>query len=367
MAQGPILLVVGARPNFMKIAPLLRSLINRDVPTLLLHTGQHYDENMSGVFFEDLNMRPPDIHLDVGSASHAVQTATIMIRFEEVCREHSPSMVVVVGDVNSTIACALVAKKMQIPVAHVEAGLRSGDRTMPEEINRILTDSISDLLFTPSRDGDENLIAEGVDREIIHFVGNIMIDSLFDAIPRSAGAAAAMVAPRPPQSGLLTLHRPSNVDDPDQLSNIISCILDMTRDTHLVFPVHPRTRSKLTQIGLMDALEAAPWVCLTEPMGYLAFVDLMQASAFVLTDSGGLQEETTALGIPCLTIRENTERPITITEGTNRLVGTDPAAIERAFSELSLNSKDDPPRPEFWDGGTADRIAEIILASLDGM
>lgn len=361
-----IALVVGARPNFMKIAPIEREFSSRGVETLLIHTGQHYDHNMSDVFFEDLNMRTPDIHLNVGSASHAVQTAKIMISFEEVCNEHKPEMVLVVGDVNSTIACTLVAKKMGIPVTHVEAGLRSFDMEMPEEINRILTDSVSDLLLTPSRDGDENLRKEGVEEERIKFVGNIMIDSLFDAVKRTEVRAFDIGVELPTSGyGVITLHRPSNVDEPEVLKNLVEVISELSEEIEMIFPAHPRTKIRLDNNGLTTILDDNPRIHLIEPLGYLDFVTLISKSSIVLTDSGGLQEETTALGIPCLTIRENTERPITITEGTNQLVGINPEMIRQGFANAFQSKGDaDQPCPEYWDGKTASRIADAVLGFL---
>jgi len=359
----PIILVVGARPNFMKIAPLHAELARRGVNQILLHTGQHYDENMSKVFFEDLRMPEPDIYLGVGSGTHAEQTARVMVEFERICLEHRPSMVVVVGDVNSTIACTLVAAKLWIPSAHVEAGLRSFDRRMPEEINRLLTDSICDILLTPSSDGDENLLREGVSAEKIHLVGNIMIDSLLLNLERAESSdIRERLGVLQGEYGVLTLHRPSNVDDEIAFGRVLSALEAIGAHLPVVFPVHPRTRKQAQEFELEARLEAIPNIILCEPIGYLDFVRLMSGAKLVLTDSGGLQEETTALGIPCLTLRENTERPITVTEGTNIIVGNDTDTIvEAAFKALESGGKTGSV-PELWDGRTAGRIADVLLA-----
>ena len=318
-----ILSIVGARPNFMKVAPLIRRLKARGHVASLVHTGQHYDANMSDAFFRDLGMPDPDRHLGVGSGSHAQQTAKVMAAFEPIVQELAPDVVVVVGDVNSTLACTLVCSKLRIPVAHVEAGLRSRDRDMPEEINRLVTDCIADLLLTPSPDADENLRAEGVEDSRIVRVGNIMIDSLVDQLPRAEDSdVLERLGLNAGKYGVVTLHRPSNVDDPEVLSGILDALRDVAREVPLVFPCHPRTRARLEALpGGSDGLQ------LTEPLGYLDFMALVARSRIVLTDSGGLQEETTWHRIPCVTIRENTERPITITEGSNVLAGTDPTRI----------------------------------------
>ena len=359
-----LLLVVGARPNFMKIAPIDRECKHRGIETILVHTGQHYDQNMSDVFFKDLNMRKPDIHLNVGSASHSVQTAKILIEFEKVCIEHEPSIVVVVGDVNSTIACTVVAKKMNIPVAHVEAGLRSGDMNMPEEINRLMTDCVADILLTPSLDADENLKKEGVALDRIQFVGNIMIDSLYDAVQR-CGKVAEEQFGLDGDYALLTLHRPSNVDSKDALEPLIRTMIKISNFIPILFPVHPRTKIRLDTFGLTSLFENAN-ILLTEPLGYLDFISIMAESKIVLTDSGGLQEETTALGLPCLTLRENTERPITIHEGTNQLVGISSQKILDAFYDLqSTNFSTKGRIPKFWDGRTASRIIDSIVGFLN--
>lgn len=353
------LLVVGARPNFMKIAPIHRAFSSLrsksgDFDWFVVHTGQHYGQNMSGDFFRELDIPEPRINLEVGSGSHAGQTARIMTAFEPVCIEQRPDWVVVVGDVNSTVACALTAKKLGIRVAHVEAGLRSRDRSMPEEINRLCTDAISDLFFTTDRIADENLRREGVADRDIHFVGNTMIDSLYHHIDR----ACRLPLPAGLERGdyaVMTLHRPSNVDDEDQLRRLFGALNAIAARIPIIFPVHPRTRSRLNRIGLH------PRVRPVEPMSYLPFLNLVAHSRMVLTDSGGIQEETTVLGIPCLTMRDNTERPITCEVGTNVLVGTDPSRITcEAGSVLDGNARPGSI-PEKWDGRAASRIARILL------
>ena len=359
---GSILLVVGARPNFMKIAPLHAELTRRGAPLRLVHTGQHYDERMSRVFFEDLGMPVPDVYLGVGSGSHAEQTARVMTGFEQVCLDVRPAGVVVVGDVNSTIACALVATKLWIPVAHVEAGLRSWDRRMPEEINRLLTDQIADLLFTPSEDGDANLLREGVAPQKIHLVGNIMIDSLLLNVERArALGVPGSLGLEAGRYGALTLHRPSNVDDPAVFARIVAALEAVGPSLPVVFPVHPRTRKQIEAFGLWERLAAIPGMRPVEPMGYLDFLGLTSDARLVLTDSGGLQEETTALRVPCVTLRESTERPITATIGSNVVVGSDTDAIITA----ARSALDGPARrgsvPPLWDGRTAERTADVLL------
>jgi len=360
-----LLLVGGARPNFMKIAPLLRALRARPARFIprLVHTGQHYDAAMSDVFFTEFGLPEPDLHLGAGSATHAVQTARIMESFEKVLLAEPPDWVIVVGDVNSTVACSLVASKMSppVPVAHVEAGLRSRDRAMPEEINRIITDSLSDLLFTTSADADRNLRAEGIDRRRIHRVGNLMIDTLRRHL-RSADGAAVMrehgiVRPY----ALLTLHRPSNVDDPDVLRRIFVALEEVGKDLPIIFPVHPRTLSALGRFGLGGGNDRnGSAVRRIQPLGYLDFLHLQKRAALVLTDSGGIQEETSILGVPCLTLRDNTERPVTITHGTNRLVGTDPhrivAAARQALRRPGRRKRTIP----LWDGRAAGRIVQVF-------
>ncbi|MGA9769965.1 MAG: UDP-N-acetylglucosamine 2-epimerase (non-hydrolyzing) [Blastocatellia bacterium] len=355
--------VVGARPNFMKIAPVIDEMRRRAdrIEQVLVHTGQHYDATMSDSFFEDLAIPRPDINLGIGSASHAQQTARIMIAFEQVLIEQQPDWVVVVGDVNSTMAATLVASKMAVRVAHIEAGLRSRDRMMPEEINRLVTDALADLLLTPSRDADENLLGEGIAPEKILFVGNVMIDTLFRNLER---ARASMTLDRfGLRSGgfcAMTLHRPSNVDDRATLSGILDALEAISQRLPIVFPVHPRTRARLEEFGFVERIEKQADIILTEPLGYLDFLQLYSNSRLVLTDSGGIQEETTALGIACLTLRRNTERPITVTEGTNTIVGNDPETIKReAFAALDAETR--PIRvPEFWDGQAARRIVDAI-------
>jgi UDP-N-acetylglucosamine 2-epimerase (non-hydrolysing) len=356
-----ILVVVGARPNFMKAAPLVEALRSRGFAPILVHTGQHYDENMSRVFFRDLGLPAPDVDLGIGSGSHAEQTARIMVAFEKVALEERPDLVVVVGDVNSTVACALVSAKLWIPVAHVEAGLRSGDRRMPEEINRLVTDCVSDLLLTPSVDADENLAAEGVRPDKIHRVGNIMIDSLVRCLPR-AGESAILerLALSPGKYGVLTLHRPSNVDDPETLLGIMGAVRRIGERLRIVFSCHPRTLERLDRIEGHgnDGREAS--VLRVPPLGYLDFLKLVSSSRLVLTDSGGLQEETTFLRIPCVTIRENTERPITVTHGSNVLAGSDPARIERCALQALEDATTPKPVPDLWDGRTAPRIVDVL-------
>ena len=363
-----IICVVGARPNFMKMAPILNAIASRPgrFAPLLVHTGQHYDEAMKDAFFRQLHIPEPDIDLGVGSGSHAVQTAEIMRRFEPVLDDLQPDVVLVVGDVNSTIACALVATKKGIAVVHVEAGLRSGDRGMPEEINRVLTDQISDLLFTTEADGATNLMREGIAADRIHFVGNVMIDTLLAnrerAIPaeETLGGIAGF-AGDPAGFGVLTLHRPSNVDDPVVLRRLLEVLVQLSERLPLVFPIHPRTRGRIADAGLSPVL-AASRIALTDPLGYLQLLGLMAKARIVLTDSGGLQEETTALGIPCVTLRENTERPITVEQGTNTIVGTDPAKIKDCFDEVMASGGKSGRVPELWDGQAAERIADTLLA-----
>ncbi len=356
--------VAGARPNFMKIKPVIDALERIGIDTELVHTGQHYDESMSDVFFDDLGLRAPDVHLGTGSGGHAEQVARVMVAFERHLDEHPTSMVVVVGDVNSTLACALVAAKAGCLVAHVEAGLRSRDWAMPEEVNRLVADRLADLLFAPSPDAVENLVAEGYFDDQIHLVGNVMIDTLLVNAERARRRPVLAELGLEHQAyGLVTLHRPSNVDDPETLSGLVSALNRVGEQLPLVFPAHPRT------IGHLESLPAAKRlgsrVRVVEPRGYLDFLALQAGARLVLTDSGGLQEETTALGVPCLTLRDNTERPITITQGTNRLVGVDPDTIVAAAME-SLESPAEARCPDLWDGRAGDRIAEVIAGVLDG-
>jgi len=364
-----ILHVVGARPNFMKIAPIMHAMAcdpNR-FAQILVHTGQHYDDEMSQVFFDDLGLPQPDVYLGVGSGSHAEQTAKVMLAFEPVLKEQKPDLVLVVGDVNSTLACALVCAKMDVPVAHVEAGLRSFDRTMPEEINRVLTDQIADLLFTTERDADENLRREGVTEEKIHFVGNVMIDTLLRHKERALALDVLGEYGLQPQGyALLTLHRPSNVDVPEVLSGILDALAEIQARLPILFPAHPRTVRRVREFGFEARLAAMPYLRVTEPLGYLEFLNLMANARLVLTDSGGIQEETTILGVPCLTLRENTERPVTVTQGTNTVVGSDPQRIV-AEALAILDGKGKAGRvPELWDGKAAERIVAILRRSADG-
>ncbi len=363
-----LMCIVGARPNFMKIAPLMR--VFRASPerfdARLVHTGQHYDEAMKDAFFRQLQIPEPDIDLGVGSGTHAVQTAEIMRRFEPVVDEVAPDVVLVVGDVNSTIACALVATKKDIAVVHVEAGLRSGDRRMPEEINRVLTDQISDLLFTTEPDGATNLEREGVSAERVHFVGNVMIDTLLHNRERAIPVAQTLASipefgDQPNGFGVLTLHRPSNVDDPVVLRALLETLSDLSQRLPLIFPIHPRTRARISDAGLMPLLDQSR-IALTAPLGYLNLLGLMAEAKVVLTDSGGLQEETTALGVPCITLRENTERPITVEQGTNTIVGTDRGKIRACFDDVMATGGKGGRVPDLWDGRAAERIADVLFA-----
>ena len=358
-----VLNVVGARPNFMKIAPLMTEYSQRgNVHAMLVHTGQHYDDKMSDLFFNELEIPKPDVNLEVGSGSHAVQTAEIMQRFEPVLTGYRPDVVVVVGDVNSTIACGLVAVKLGIKLAHVEAGLRSGDRTMPEEINRVLTDSISDFLFCTEQSGVDNLLLEGIPEKKIFFVGNVMIDTL---LKNKAKAERSDVLSQLHLNGsgfaVLTLHRPSNVDDASVLGGILDALEVIEKDMPIIFPVHPRTRKKLGSGSIGGRIEKMTNLRLTEPLGYLDFLKLMSHARIVLTDSGGMQEETTILKVPCLTLRENTERPITAEIGSNRIVGTDPAKIIAAYRHAVNGGWHEPATPPLWDGRAAQRIIDILL------
>jgi UDP-N-acetylglucosamine 2-epimerase (non-hydrolysing) len=354
-----ILHVVGARPNFMKVAPVMAALrAYSGISQTLVHTGQHYDPGMSDVFFHELGLPAPDANLGVGSGSHATQIAEIMLRFEKLTLEKQPDLVLVYGDVNSTVAAALVAAKVGIPLAHVEAGLRSFDRTMPEEINRIVTDQLADVLLTPSADADQNLIREGIPPARINRVGNVMIDTLVRLLPTAEkrgvieqlGLAARGYC-------LVTLHRPANVDAADMLRDIFDALIEISRRLPVVFPVHPRTRARLLALGLQAH---AARFHLLEPLGYLDFLALEQRAALVITDSGGVQEETTYLGVPCLTVRENTERPITVTSGTNTLVGRNMARLREEAARILSDGIVRHEAPPLWDGHTAERIAEII-------
>jgi UDP-N-acetylglucosamine 2-epimerase (non-hydrolysing) len=363
-----ILNVVGARPNLIKMAPLVAEMARHaEIEQMLLHTGQHYDENMSRIFFEELGLPAPDAYLGVGSGSHAWQTAQVMIGFETVCQEFEPDLVMVVGDVNSTLACAVTAAKLWIPVAHVEAGLRSFDRRMPEEINRIVTDALSDFLFTTSRDADENLLREGIDAAKIHFVGNVMIDTLLRHRERASRIdLLGRLGLSPRGYALMTLHRPSNVDDPATLQGILSALEVIQARLPLVFPIHPRTRKNLETFGLDARVAGMEGLILTEPMGYLDFLCLMDHARLVLTDSGGVQEETTILGVPCLTMRENTERPVTVTEGTNEVIGSSPQRIVAASTAVLEGKGREGRIPALWDGHAAERIVRVILDAQRG-
>ncbi len=368
MSKHTLVCVVGARPNFMKIAPIIRQLqaVGHLVQPYLVHTGQHYDQAMKDTFFQQLGIPVPDKDLEVGSGSHAVQTANIMLRFEPVLDEVKPFAVLVVGDVNSTIACGLVAVKKNIPLIHVEAGLRSYDRAMPEEINRILTDQLSDVLFTTERSAADNLLKEGIAAERIFFAGNVMIDTLLANCQHASSLQATLNnygcerVLSEKNYALLTLHRPSNVDDPQTLTQLIRVIGEISVKLPIIFPVHPRTQQKIADAGLLCALPAER-VIMLPPVAYLEMLGLMQSARLVLTDSGGLQEETTALGVPCVTLRENTERPITVTEGTNTIVGVDPVKIMQCVDDILASGGKSGRIPEYWDGIAASRIvAEIV-------
>ncbi len=358
-----IINVVGARPNFMKVAPIVEAMKRREreFSPLVVHTGQHYDATMSDAFFHDLELPQPDVYLGVGSASHAAQTAAVMASFEPVVVREKPDWVLVVGDVNSTLACALVCAKLGVKVAHVEAGLRSRDRAMPEEINRVLTDQIADLLFTPSEDADQNLANEGIPSERIRFVGNVMIDSLLKYLPLADKSTTKEdLGLRGKDYAVLTLHRPANVDDRQTLTRILEALAEIGRRISIVFPVHPRTLKMIAELGLRERITNTPGLRLIDPLGYLDFLSLYSSARLVLTDSGGIQEETTVLGIPCLTLRENTERPLTVSMGTNKIVGRDPEKIiAAALTALSETSKKAVTIP-LWDGHTAERIVDAL-------
>lgn len=363
---GPVACIVGARPNFMKMAPILRAFAAHSpaIPALLVHTGQHYDRDMSDKLFEDLRLPKPDLNLEVGSGSHAVQTAEVMKRFEQVVDERKPSCVLVVGDVNSTLACSLVASKKGIAVVHVEAGLRSYDRAMPEEINRLLTDQLSDRLYTTERSAADNLAKEGIGAERVCFAGNVMIDSLHDNLAAAVPVATTLSAHgfdpaiigEDLRYGVVTLHRPSNVDQPETLRALLTVLRETADRLPLIFALHPRTRNNIARFEL-SALIDTPRMLMLPPQGYLEMLGLMRSATMVLTDSGGLQEETTALGVPCLTLRENTERPITIEQGTNTMVGRDLDAIRRGVDQILSGGGKRGRVPELWDGAAAQRIA----------
>jgi len=361
-----IISVVGARPNFMKVAPLHRAFqkYKDDIKHLICHTGQHYDENMSKIFFEDLELPKPDFYLGVGSGSHAEQTGKIMIEFEEILLQEKPDLVIVVGDVNSTIACSLTAAKLHIKIAHVEAGLRSFDREMPEELNRLLTDQISDFLFVTEKSGLVNLKKEGILDNKVFFVGNVMIDSLVRFLEKSQNSnALEKYKLEPSNYVLVTLHRPSNVDSKYQLQKVVELLNLVAQKRKLIFPIHPRTKSNLENYSLLDKIDSN--VTLSEPIGYLDFLSLLRNAELVLTDSGGIQEETTYLGVQCITVRRTTERPVTVEIGTNHLVGDDFKEAGITANKILNGSRKNGIVPELWDGKTANRISEILTSNLN--
>ncbi|WP_051306299.1 non-hydrolyzing UDP-N-acetylglucosamine 2-epimerase [Massilia alkalitolerans] len=364
-----IYLVAGARPNFMKIAPIVRALqasrSGNGLSFKIIHTGQHYDREMNDVFFEELGIPQPDVFMAAGGGSHAQQTAKIMLGFEELCEKERPAAVLVVGDVNSTLACSIVAKKLQIPVAHVEAGLRSGDMSMPEEINRLVTDSISDWFFATEPAACEHLRREGKAESSVHYVGHVMVDNVLYQADKLAqadtsGFETSAFKAQQGRYGVVTLHRPSNVDEPATFARIAGALKEIAQDLPLIFPVHPRTRANIEKFGI----DLGPNVTLAGPQAYMAFLNLWKDAAVVLTDSGGLQEETTALGVPCITIRENTERPVTVDEGTNVLAGTDPEAIVREARKVLRGEGKQGRRPQLWDGRAAERIVAVLAREL---
>ena len=366
-----IYLVAGARPNFMKIAPIVRALqAHGGLAFKIIHTGQHYDREMNDVFFEELGIPQPDVFMAAGGGSHAQQTGKIMIAFEELCQQERPDAVLVVGDVNSTLACSIVAKKLDIPVAHVEAGLRSGDRTMPEEINRLVTDSISDWFFVTEPSGVAHLQREGQPIDAIHYVGHVMVDNVLYQAEKLAhtntsgyetSAFKQEHTANGGRYGVITLHRPSNVDDAAMMTRIAGALKEIAQDLPLIFPVHPRTRGNLEKFGI----DLGPNITLVGPQGYMAFLHLWKDAAVVLTDSGGMQEETTALGVPCITIRENTERPVTVDEGSNVLAGTDPQVIVAEARKVLRGEGKAGRRPHLWDGQAATRIVDILARYLN--
>ncbi len=354
-------IIVGARPNYIKANPVYRALEKLNIYDLkLIHTGQHYDHVMSTLFFDQLKMKKPDISLKVGSGSHGSQTAKVLERYEQVLLEDKPDLIMVFGDVNSTIACSLAASKLHIPIAHVEAGLRSFDRSMPEEVNRVLTDQISDLLFITSPEAVDNLEREGIDPESIYFVGNTMIDSLVEFNSMFDESSILKSLNVPDEYALMTFHRPSNVDDEENLLKLVEALITVSTSIPCVFPIHPRTKNKLEHFGLLDQLNDNPNFFPTEPLGYIDFMALQKKAAVILTDSGGVQEESTSFGVPCLTIRDNTERPITCTQGTNKLIGTDYSVIPDEVIMVLDAHKGILQKPDLWDGKAARRLAEVI-------
>lgn len=361
-----IINIAGARPNFMKISPIMDAMKkSKIIEPILLHTGQHYDEKMSALFFKELKIPEPDICLNVGSDSHAKQVAHIMEKFDDVCNAEKPDGILVVGDVNSTLACSLVASKLGIKIIHLEAGLRSFDRTMPEEINRLVTDALADMLLTPSQDGNDNLIKEGISPEKIHLVGNIMIDTLFRFLPIIEKSSIIQTLGLNPQQYLLvTLHRPSNVDQKESLEKILTTFRKIQQSIKIVFPVHPRTKKNMHEFGFSDMIDDMKNLIITEPIGYLDFQRLMTKSKAVITDSGGIQEETTVLKIPCITLRENTERPITVTEGSNVIVGSDMNKLLNMIEKILNNQWKSSNIPKLWDGKTAERVIQVIETKL---
>jgi UDP-N-acetylglucosamine 2-epimerase (non-hydrolysing) len=367
MAAKMLYLVAGARPNFMKLAPMVRALAGRSdaLAYRIVHTGQHYDREMSDVFFDELGIPKPDHHLGAGGGSHAEQTAKVMVAFEALCRSAPPDAVVVVGDVNSTLACSIVAKKLGIRVAHVEAGLRSGDMAMPEEINRLVTDAIADWFFVTEPSGEANLLREGKPRDAVHYVGHVMVDNVLyqrDALARAPLTAGASLPFKAAQKayGVVTLHRPSNVDDAQVFARIAEALRTISQRLPLVLPLHPRSRANADKFGI----DFGPSVTLLPPLAYMEFLNLWKDAVLVLTDSGGLQEETTALGVPCLTLRDNTERPVTVTDGTNVLVGSEPARIGAAVDRILRGEAKRGKRPHLWDGQAAQRTVEILARAL---
>ena len=362
-----VVLVAGARPNFMKVAPILHAMHGFNdkhgglFEPLLVHTGQHYDYQMSRVFFEDLDLPEPDIYLGVGSGSHAEQTGRTMVEFEKALLKEKPELVLVVGDVNSTVAAALTATKLHLPVAHVEAGLRSYDKTMPEEINRVLTDQIADMLFTPSPDADENLLREGIPQDKIHFVGNVMVDALLDNLDKAKGRCIPLKLGLETEGyAALTLHRPANVDDEYRFREILKSLQEISSRIPVVFPVHPRTKNNIQEFGLGDFLKQNGGIHLIEPLGYLDFLNLLMSARFVMTDSGGVQEEATVLNVPCLTLRNTTEWKITVTQGTNTVIENVNQQLADEASRILDNKGKEGSLPELWDGKAAERIVEVI-------